>query len=60
MGFKDCQFKDLFRLRNRSEIVQGSLYALIEQLLGANSISLYLIWRKKSQSRTKLIVIYYI
>ena len=35
--------RDLIRLRNRSKLVQGSLYAIIDLLIGAKSITLYLI-----------------
>ena len=35
--------RDLIHLRNVSKLVQGSLYAIIELLIGAKSITLYLI-----------------
>ena len=37
--------RDLIRLRNRSKLIQGSLYAIIDLLQGAKSILLYFIWR---------------
>ena len=40
-----CASGDLIHLRNRSKLVQGSLYAIIDLLIGAKSITLYLIWR---------------
>ena len=33
------------RLRNRSKLVEGSLFAIIGLLLGAKSITLFFIWR---------------
>ena len=51
---------DLFRLRIRSKLVEGSLFAIIYSLLEAKFITLYFIWRvgednfhKKSQIRKK-------
>ena len=46
---------DLISHRNLSKLVEGSLFAIIDLLLGAKFIALYLIWRvgddfhKKSQ-----------
>ena len=37
--------EDLIRLRNRSKLVDGSLFALIDLLPGAKYITLYFIWR---------------
>ena len=36
---------DLFRLRNRSKLVEGRLFAITDSLLGAKFINLYFIWR---------------
>ena len=36
---------ELIRLRNRSKLVQGILYAIIDLLIGAKSGTLYFIWR---------------
>ena len=36
---------DLIRLRNRSKLVEGSLFAIIDLLLGAKFITLFYIWR---------------
>ena len=55
-GFKNCHFGefgtinvrfaiDLIRLRNRSKLVQSSLYAITNLLIGAKSITLFLVWR---------------
>ena len=52
-GFKDCHFcfalftrkRGLFLLRNHSKLVHGKLYAIIDSLVGAKFITLYLIWR---------------
>ena len=60
MGFKDCHFGqfatsnaryilsgDLIRLRNCSKLVESVLFAIIDLLLGAKSITLYFMfmWR---------------
>ena len=37
--------RDLIRLRSRSKLVEGSLFALIDLLQGAKSIFLYFRWR---------------
>ena len=37
--------RDLIRIRNRSKLIQGSLYVIIGLLIRAKSITLYLIWR---------------
>ena len=37
--------RDLIRLKNRCELIQGSLYVIIDLLIGAKSITLYLKWR---------------
>ena len=48
--------RDLIRHRNRSKLVQGSLYATTDLLIGAKLITWYVIWRvggcfnKKSQT----------
>ena len=36
---------DLIRQKNRSKLVEGSLFAIIDLLLGTKFITLYLIWR---------------
>ena len=36
---------DLIRLRNRSKLVERSLFAIIDMLLEAKFITLYFIWR---------------
>ena len=45
-GFKVCHINvsgDLIRLRNWSKLVEGSLFAIIDLLIGAKSTTLYLI-----------------
>ena len=37
--------EDLVRLRNFSDLVEVSLFALIDLLLGAKPITLFFIWR---------------
>ena len=54
-GFKDCHFGTinaryisryyLIRPRNRSKLVERSLFAIIDLLQGAKFIFLYFIWR---------------
>ena len=57
---------DLIRLRNRSKLVEESLFAIIDLLLGANSITLYFVacgddFHKNSQiENKKFFFLYYI
>ena len=37
--------KQKFRLRNCPKLVEGSLFTIIDLLIGAKSITLYFIWR---------------
>ena len=37
--------RDLIRLRNRSKLVERSLFAIIDLLQGTKSILLYFLWR---------------
>ena len=37
---------DLIRLRNRSKLVEGKLFAIVDFLKGAKSITLYFKWRE--------------
>ena len=42
--FKTDYYSD-FRHRNRSNLVEGSLFAIIDLILGVKFITLYIIWR---------------
>ena len=54
---------DLSRLRNLSKLIEGSLFAVIDLLLGAKFLNLYFIWRvgddfdKKAQFKKILSVL---
>ena len=56
---------DFIRLRNRSKLVERSLFAINELLQGAKSIRLYFIWRvgddfhEKFQVLEKKIVLFF-
>ena len=58
--------RDLIRLRNRSKLVQGSLYAIMVLLIGAKPITLSLIWHvgffflKNLKFRKAKVLFYYI
>ena len=45
--FHAINASDLIRLKNRSKLVEASLFAIIDLLLAAKFITLYFMWRMR-------------